>query len=553
MTMKKPIFSPAILAGRALRASSLPAFLAGCAFGAATLFSSCSGDDPHQDYNPLIDDPKTEEPTQPDNPSTETGRNEQYRPQVHFTPAKNWMNDPNGMVFLNGTYHLFYQYNPQGNDWGNMSWGHATSTDLMHWTEQPVALTRDALGAVFSGSCVIDKDNTAGFGANAMVALYTAAGETGEVQGKQQQAIAYSTDGGKNFTRYAGNPVIRNDDDNLRDPKVFWHEPTKKWIMALAKGWKRGVEFYGSTDLKNWNHLSTFVVDLAGRPNLQWECPDLIEVPQGMGVQSSPQGGTEGGYVLLVSVNPGGPILGSGMMYFVGHFDGTTFTADNAVEGQAASPQWLDYGMDNYAGVTWSNTGNRRIMIGWMNNWQYAGNVPCSPWRSAMTLPRELKLTEYNGQTLLACPVVSEIENIAEPWQPVSTPSPTLNVEQAYQLRVTLPLDKASTITLSNDQDERFVVDVSPSSRTLTAHRTAASGQTGFNGTFSIPSMQAPLNTEGNSVTLDFYVDQSSVELLNAEGTMSMTNLVFPTTIYNRLTVTGATYEASYRMLKSVW
>ena len=199
------------------------------------------------------------------------------------------------MVFVDGTYHLFYQYNPQGNVWGNMSWGHATSTDLMHWKEQPVALTRDALGAIFSGSCVIDKNNTSGFGANAMVALYTSAGETGDVAGKQQQSIAYSTDGGKNFTVYSGNPVIKNNDDNLRDPKVFWHEASKKWIMALAKGWKMGIEFYGSTDLKSWQHLSTFFTELKGHPSLQWECPDLIQ----MGDK----------WVLLVSVNPGGPWL----------------------------------------------------------------------------------------------------------------------------------------------------------------------------------------------------------------------------------------------------
>ena len=193
----------------------------------AAAFAACSKDDHKQDHNPLIDDPQTEEPQKP---TEQTGRNEKYRPQIHFTPAKNWMNDPNGMVYADGTWHLFYQYNPQGNGWGNMSWGHATSTDLIHWTEQAVALTRDELGDIFSGSAVIDKQNTAGFGQNAMVALYTSAGE-----GKQQQSIAYSTDGGKNFTRFSGNPVIKNDDDNLRDPKVFWHEGSKKWIMALAK------------------------------------------------------------------------------------------------------------------------------------------------------------------------------------------------------------------------------------------------------------------------------------------------------------------------------
>lgn len=487
----------------------------------------CGSDDVKQDYNPLIDDPKTEEPAE--KPTEKSGRTEQYRPQIHFTPNRNWMNDPNGMVYANGVYHLFYQYNPQGNSWGNMSWGHATSSDLMHWEEQPVALTRDELGDIFSGSAVIDKDNTAGFGNNAMIALYTSA------SGAQQQSMAYSTDGGKSFTRYPGNPVIKNNDDNLRDPKVFWHEESKKWIMALAKGWKMGTEFYGSTDLKNWTHLSTFFVALPGRPSLQWECPDLISFDY--------KGKKK--YVLLVSVNPGGPILGSGTMYFVGDFDGTTFTAD-----PLDYPLWFDYGMDNYAGVTWSNTPNRHILIGWMNNWQYAGDVPCSPWRSAMTLPRELKLIEYDGKPLLANVVVDEVDKIASNWQDVPG---TINAKDAYQLRLTIDLDKGSTITLSNDNKESFTMDIIASERMLVAHRTSATGQTTFNAIFSIPSMRAPLNTVGNSVVLDIFVDQSSVEIFTQNGSMSMTNLVFPKNIYNHLNVSGANYQAQIRSLNSVW
>lgn len=445
------------------------------------------------------------------------------------------MNDPNGMVYADGTYHLFYQYNPQGNDWGNMSWGHATSTDLMHWKEQAVAMTRDELGAIFSGSAVIDKDNTAGFGANAMVALYTSAGETGDVAGKQQQSIAYSTDGGKTFTRYTGNPVIKNNDDNLRDPKVFWHADSKQWVMALAKGWARGVEFYGSTNLTSWNHLSTFVVDLPGRPNFQWECPDLIQ----MGNK----------WVLLVSVNPGGPILGSGMMYFVGDFDGKEFKAD-ALD----YPLWLDYGMDNYAGVTWSNTGDRKIMIGWMNNWSYAGAVPCTPWRSAMTLPRELKLTTFGGKPLLCCPVVSEVDKIASQWQNVSSEALPLDAKKsAYQLRINVSMDQNSTITLSNSKDEKFVIDIRSSDRTLTARRNAATGRVDFNGSFSIPSMQAPLNVEGNTVVVDLFVDQSSVEIVTQDGAMSMTNLVFPTSIYDQLTISNANCSAQVRSLSRIW
>ena len=498
----------------------------------AATISGCGSDDPKQDYNPLIDDPQPEQPTEPEQPEA-AGYDEQYRPQIHYTPAINWVNDPNGMVYVDGTWHLFYQYNPQGNQWGNMSWGHATSTDLFHWTEQPVALTRDELGDIFSGSCVIDKDNTAGFGANAMVAIYTTAGTA------QQQSIAYSTDGGKNFTRYANNPVIKNDDDNLRDPKVFWHTDSKQWVMALAKGWKMGVEFYGSTDLKSWRHLSTFFLPLAGRPSLQWECPDLIQ----MGSK----------WVLLVSVNPGGPILGSGTMYFTGQFDGTTFTAD-----ERDYPLWLDYGMDNYAGVTWAGTGDRRVMIGWMNNWQYAGDVPCSPWRSAFTLPRELKLTEYNGQPLLCSTVAKEVDQIADKWQDLSLQGGKaaftgMTNKSAYQLRLTVALDQNATIALGNAGDEQFVIDVNASSRTITAHRTSASGKTSFNGTFSIPSMQAPLCVEGESVTLDFFVDQSSVELFTENGSMAMTNLVFPSAIYNQLSVTGTATKAQLRTLQRVW
>jgi fructan beta-fructosidase len=487
-------------------------------------FAACSKDDHGQDYNPLIDNPEPEKPnpTETDNKSS---YNEPFRPQIHFTPAQYWMNDPNGMVYADGTYHLFYQYNPKGNDWGNMSWGHATSSDMIHWKEQAVAMTRDELGDVFSGSIVIDKDNTGGFGANAMVALYTAASNV------QQQSLAYSTDGGKNFTRYTGNPVIRNNDDNLRDPKVFWHEETKQWVMALAKGWKMGVEFYGSPDLKNWTHLSTFFMALSGRPSIQWECPDLIKI--------------DNKWVLLVSVNPGGPILGSGTMYFIGDFDGKTFVADNL-----SYPLWLDYGMDNYAGVTFSNMGSRKVMIGWMNNWQYAGNVPCTPWRSAMTLPRELKLIEYDGKPLLANTVISEIDKIADTWQKADG---NLDVKDAYQLRIKLNLDQNSLITLSNATDEKFLIDVNAAARTLIAHRTSVSGQTSFNGMFSIPSMQAPLCVKDNTVTLDLFIDQSSVEIFTQNGSMAMTNLVFPKSIYNRLSITGSTYEAQIRRLKSIW
>ena len=494
----------------------------------AAAIVGCTPEKYKQDYNPLIDDPTEDTPDQPESSSS---MNELYRPQIHFTPSKNWMNDPNGMVFLDGVYHLFFQYNPQGNSWGNMSWGHATSEDMIHWTEQPVALTKDNLGAIFSGSCVIDKDNTAGFGAGAMVALYTSAGD----DGKQQQSIAYSTDGGKTFTRFSGNPVIKNDDDNLRDPKVFWHAESGKWIMSLAKGWKKGIEFYGSQDLKTWSHLSTFVTPLAGRPDLQWECPDLVQMDY--------KGGKK--WVLIVSVNPGGPILGSGTLYFPGEFDGTAFTAD-----EREYPLWLDYGMDNYAGVTWSNTGSRLVMLGWMNNWSYAGDVPCTPWRSAMTLPRELKLVEYDGKPLLTGTVVKEIDGIAKEWKPAGS---SWEAFDAYQLRLTVGLDQNTTITLSNEKGEKLVMEVYGTSRLVAVKRNASTGKVNFNGTFSVPSMQGPICVNGDKVTLDLFVDQSSVELFTQEGTLSMTNLVFPSSIYNQLQTSGASVEAKVRELSRIW
>lgn len=483
----------------------------------------CSKDEQAKENIPSPQQPEQEK--EPKTPKEENRYDEPYRPQIHYTPAKNWINDPNGMVFVNGIYHLYYQYNPHGNVWGNMSWGHATSKDLIHWEEQDIALTRDDLGDIFSGSAIIDKDNTAGFGAGTMVALYTSASNI------QQQSLAYSSDGGSTFTHYTGNPVIRNNDDNLRDPKVFWHEKSKQWIMLLAKGWKMGTELYGSKDLKTWQHLSSFFVELPGRPNIQWECPDLIQLGEK--------------WVMLVSVNPGGPVLGSGTMYFIGDFDGTTFTADNL-----DYPLWLDYGMDNYASVTWSNTDDRKIMIGWMNNWQYAGDVPCSPWRSAMTLPRELALTTYAGKPLLATTVVKEIENIAGSWQNTDG---SIKVQNAYQLRITVSLDKNTTVTLSNDASESFDIDINATNRTLTAHRTSKTGRTDFNGLFSIPSIQAPLNVEGTNVTIDIFVDQSSVEIFTEKGTMSMTNLVFPQSIYNHLSTTGSIVNAQVRELKKIW
>ena len=498
---------------------------------ATALCSSCS--DSHSDgLMPLPEAPSTpDQPSIPDQPSA-SGYNEQYRPQMHYTPAKNWVNDPNGMVCLDGTWHLFYQYNPSGNDWGNMSWGHATSTDLMHWTEKPVALTGDDLGQIFSGSAVVDKDNTAGFGPNAIVALYTSAGD------HQQQSIAYSTDGGETFHKYDGNPVIANTDmADFRDPKVFWHEQSKQWIMSLALGYQYGIQFWASKDLKNWSRLSTFTTDITRCKRGQWECPDLL--PFDCNGQKK--------WVLIVSVNPGGPTIGSGTMYFVGDFDGKEFHADNL-----DYPLWLDYGPDNYAGVTWSNAPEgRTVMIGWMNNWSYVGASPVSPWRSAFTLPRTLSLKNVGGKPLLCSNVVTEIDGIADEWHDLTASA--FDAADAYEVELTVPTGRDAEIALANKEGERMAYTYNAATRSVIGHRGQQTGDVSFNGMFSLPSVKAPINTEGESVTLRFYIDQSSVELFTADGSMAQTVLVYPKSIYNSVTVDGQAATGRVRAIKSVW
>lgn len=509
-----------------MKTNILPAL----ALSTAAALGLASCEDHFKDIVPEIETENPDTPGTPEDPS-QSGYDEQYRPQVHYTPASNWTNDPNGLVYVDGVYHLFYQYNPAGPDWGNLSWGHATSTDLMHWQEQPVALTPDDLGMIFSGSAVCDVNNTAGFGAGAIVAMYTSAGEF------QQQSIAYSTDGGKTFTKYDQNPVIANNSmPDFRDPKVFWHDETGQWIVALAKGWAYEIEFWGSPDLKNWHHLSTFSTPEYARCNKgQWECPDLLR----MKVNGREK------WVLLVSTNPGGPAGGSGTFYFTGEFDGTTFTADSRTD----YPLWLDSGADNYAGVTWSNApGGRHLLIGWMNNWNYCGNSPVSPWRSANTLPRELGLAEIGGALYLTDKVVPEIDGIAGEWREAGQGD--LNVSGAYHLQIEIDLNVKNTVTLGNAGGESFEFDVV--GRNLIVKRNGRTGDISFHPLFSIPGIIAPVITEGDKAVFDIYVDNSSVEIVSDNGATVQTNTVYPKSIYNTLTTT-APVTARVRDLRSVW
>src|ERR1700744_383030 len=326
---------------------------------------------------------------------------EQYRPQIHFSPPAHWMNDPNGLVYYNGVYNLFYQYYPKATVWGPMHWGHATSRDLIHWKNQPIALYPDSLGLIFSGSAVVDVNNTSGFGKNGkppLVAIFSHHSQKGAKASRmnfQNQSLAYSNDDGKTWTKYAHNPVLKNPGiPDFRDPNVMWYAPGKKWVMSLAT--KDRLTFYSSKNLKDWTKESEFGEHLGAHGGV-WECPDLFPLTAADGKKL---------WVLIVNINPGGPAGGSATQYFTGNFDGKTFTPNRT------DTRWLDEGTDEYAGVTWHNTGNRRIFLGWMSNWAYAEAVPTKLWRSAMTVPRELKLVKVDTGYFVAAEPVKELGSL---------------------------------------------------------------------------------------------------------------------------------------------
>ena len=448
---------------------------------------------------------------------------EKYRPLYHFTPQYGWMNDPNGMVYLDGVFHLFYQYNPYGARWGNMHWGHTVSKDLVNWEYKPLVLAPDKLGAIFSGSAVIDHDNTAGFGKGAMVAIFTSAGD------RQTQSIAYSLDGGKTFTKYEGNPVLT--DANIidfRDPKVFWHAPSKQWVMSLAT--TQTITFYGSKNLKEWTRLSEFGEGLGGHGGV-WECPDLFPLTY--------EGKTK--WVLFVSINPGGTNGGSATQYFIGNFDGKTFTPD-----AMNYPLWLDYGRDNYAGVTWSNVpaaDGRRLFIGWMSNWDYANEIPTVNFRSAMTVARTLRLAHNGEHLVVASEPVKEVESLRR--DPLSladkTTSDTVTFENllpnnqgAYELTFTVtPNDTDSfSFSIENTKGEVLTYLFDIANKTLSVDRSKSS--VAFNANFAETLIKAPL-TAKKSYTVRLLVDKASTELFVNNGEVVQTNTVFPSEVYNTL------------------
>ena len=430
---------------------------------------------------------------------------EKHRPTYHHTPAYGWMNDPNGMFFKDGVWHLYFQYNPYGSYWENMSWGHSTSTDLIHWEQQRTALMGDGLGTIFSGSCVVDKENTAGFGANAVVAFYTSAGE------RQTQSMAYSTDGGKTFTKYANNPVLTSEAPDFRDPKVFWNAEAGFWNMILAVG--QEMQIFSSANLKDWTFESSFGRQYGNHGGV-WECPDLMKMPV--------EGTDQSKWMLICNINPGGPFGGSATQYFVGTFDGHTFQCESAPE----VTKWMDYGKDHYATVTFSDApDNRKVAIAWMSNWQYANQVPTKQFRSANSIARDLGLFEYKGETY--CSVRPAKEMDAARGEVLKQPT--------ERCEIVITLRGEAEITLRNAKGERVMMTYNPDEEHFYMNR-LQSGDVSFSDNFPTITV-AP--TYGKLKQLRLFVDKCSIEALDADGKMAMTNLVFPSEPYNKLTIKG--------------
>ena len=421
----------------------------------------------------------------------DTTNREKYRPAYHHTPLYGWMNDPNGMFYKDGLWHLYYQYNPYGSQWENMTWGHSTSKDLIHWEAQPLAIEADWLGAIFSGSCVTN--------GNEVVAFYTSAGQ------HQVQSTAVSKDGGLTFDKYSGNPVLTSDVPDFRDPKVFWNEDAKVWNLILAAG--QEMRIYSSKDLKEWKYESSFGNEYGNHGGV-WECPDLFKI--------------DNKWVLLCNINPGGPFGGSATQYFVGDFDGKKFTC----ESMPKVTKWLDYGKDHYATVSFYNAPqNRRVVLAWMSNWQYANQVPTRQFRSANSIPRDLGLFTYGEETYVS--VVPSEEMLSVRGQKVKKPTETCEI--------VVDVKGSAVIELSNAKGEQVIMNYDAQKHTFSMDRTK-SGDVSFSEAFPCKTT-AP--TYGSIRQLRIFIDRCSIEAFDSEGKMAMTNLVFPSEPYNIIKVKG--------------
>jgi fructan beta-fructosidase len=472
---------------------------------------------------------------------------EQFRPQIHFSPKEKWMNDPNGMFYYNKTYHLFFQHNPDSTVWGPMHWAHATSSDMIHWVQQPIALYPDSLGTIFSGSAVVDLKNTSGFGKNGkvpIVAIYTYDPPRRRNE-SQYQAIAYSLDEGKTWTKYEGNPVLKSPGvRDFRDPKVSWYAAGNKWIMILAT--KDRVTFYSSPNLKEWTRESDFGSNLGAHGGV-WECPDLLSFDyNGKKV-----------WALLSSINPGGPNGGSATQYFIGDFDGKTFSPYDTLT------RWIDYGTDNYAGVTFSNTGPRRVFMGWMSNWQYANKVPTGKWRSAMTIPREMELRKVNGKLVLNTKPVKELASIEGKITALKNITVTNEFVLsdklngiADQYKITLAVKDLADFSMEfyNKQGEKMVFGYDISRKQFYLDRTLA-GQSDFDKNFA-KKIYAPRISGESKSDITIIVDAASIEVFADGGLTVMTGIFFPNKKYDSIKIKSDKLVIPnlwYFELKSIW
>lgn len=508
----------------------------------------------------------------------DTTNTDYYRPSYHFTPLYGWMNDPNGMVYKDGEYHLYFQYNPYGSKWGNMHWGHAVSHDLIHWEHQNPAIARDPVGHIFSGSSVVDKKNTAGFGKDAIIAIYT----NNSVNHDEVQCIAYSNDNGRTFTKYEGNPVLTPFDGlkDFRDPKVFWYEKDKCWFMIVSAD--KETRFYKSKNLKKWDYVSAFGKGLGQQP-CQYECPDFFQLPVN-GDEKNMK------WVMTMNINPGCWFGGSATEYFVGDFDGKNFTCPDANE-----VKWLDWGKDHYATVTFSNTGSRVLAITWMSNWQYANLTPFKQNRGANGLPRELKLYEKNGKYYISEDVAPEALALRKSAKELGSQTvegekafagATSGMEGAFEIEadVTADANGIAGIELYNNKRERTLIYIDMKDGKVVMDRTE-SGLTDF-GKQSVPhdielawdkqraaegkqpariensinykndfalATWAPLSLcqEGKKTFhLDIFADKSSIELFVDGGRIAMTNLVFPVAPYENVKLYCKGGKAEFQNMK---
>ena len=472
---------------------------------------------------------------------------EKFRPAFHHTPDYGWMNDPNGMVYADSLWHLCYQWNPYGSKWANMTWGHATSRDLIHWERQEPTILPDGLGMIFSGSSAIDHHNSAGFGKDAIVTLYTSAAAS------QMQSLAYSTDGGNTFTKYPGNPVITMETE-ARDPNMFWDEAHQQWVMLLAHALEKEMLIFTSPDLKQWTLASRFGKGMGAQGGV-WECPDLFELPV------SGSTGNEKKWALVCNLNPGGPFGGSATQYFIGDFDGTTFKADTDTTGTIPT-KWMDYGKDHYAAVSWSDApNNRRTVIGWMSNWQYAAEVPTLQYRSANTLPREMGIfKDTDGQYYLSSTPSPELEalrgglhhqsrrfSLGKADKTISLPT---HNDGICEILVDIEARKSQvlTLTLANKAGERVVLTYDSDKETLAFDRTQ-SGIVNFSQDFPAVTV-APTHRHDGKLSLRIFVDRSSIEVFEKEGRLAMTNLVFPNSPYTELSLKCSKGKAKISNLK---